>query len=515
VDSERDSVTRKRVRALGASTRVSTRSSRSAASASSRATGSSSSRASGSSGSAGSSSGSSTNGPGWSEFQEPLGSRFAFPTTPFSLLGLTHATAAAGDTLVAIALAKTLFFVSPNEARGKVLLYLLITLAPFAVVSPFVGPLIDRFASQRKHVLIVLLGVRSLVCLFLARDYDTPWLLFPETFALLVLSKGYSIARNSIIPSVVTRSTELVRANSKLSMLAGIAGALIAIPGGVLSLLGPGWVALLACIVFGASAWCASKLIVAETPFVGEPEPADLPEIERSSSSRSSSTSSRTSRENRRQSKHSFVTTLRLAGLVMSGQRAQIGLITFLVAFTMKRENAPTWWLGIAVTSGVLGGLLGSVIAPKLRGRVDEMTMLLGGVGFTAAVCLIAALRSSRLAAAIVAFVVSLSANVGRLAYDSIVQRFGDTAEQGSLFAKSETRFQLAWVLGALVPVALVVSRSIGFLLMSVISVLMIVVQYGGEHSLRHIDGTLAAGWSRWHRPARPAEGNWLSDEDL
>jgi MFS family permease len=436
----------------------------------------------------------------WSEIQEPFGSNFALPTTPFSLLGLTHAAAAAGDTLVAIALAKTLFFVSPNEARGKVLLYLLITLAPFAVVSPFIGPLIDRFASQRKHVLVVLLSLRALMCLFLARDYDTPWLLFPETFALLVLSKGYAIARNSIIPSVVTRTSELVRANSKLSLLAGIAGALIALPGGLLSLLGPGWVALLATFVFGAAAWFAGKLIVADAPFVGEPEAVVSP-------TRS------TQRSNR--SKHSFVTTLRLAGLVMSGQRAQIGLITFLVAFTLKREGAPTWWLGVTAAAGVLGGLLGSTIAPKLRGRVDEMTMLLGGVGLTAAVCLVATLRSSRFAAAIVAFVVSLSANVGRLAYDAIVQRFGDSDEHGSLFAKSETRFQLAWVIGALIPVAIVVSRSIGFLLMFVISALMIAIQYGGEHSLRHIDGTLAAGWSRWHRPARPREDNWLSDDDL
>jgi hypothetical protein len=435
-------------------------------------------------------------------------SGFALPTTPFSRLGLTHAAAAAGDTLVAIALAKTLFFVSPNEARGKVLLYLLITLAPFAVVSPFVGPLIDRFASQRKLVLVVLLGMRSLVCLFLARDYDTAWLLFPETFALLVLSKGYAVARNSIIPSVVTRSSELVRANSKLSLLAGLAGALIAVPGGILSLLGPGWVALLASIVFGASAVLAGKLIVADEPFVGESadeteagEPVD--QLEGQGGVRPRST------------KHSFLTTLRLAGLVMSGQRAQIGLITFLVAFTLKRENAPTWWLGVAATAGVLGGLLGSTIAPKLRGRIDEMTMLLGGVVITAVVCFMAAVQSSRLAAAAVAFVVSLSANVGRLAYDAIVQRYGDAAEQGSLFAKSETRFQLAWVIGALIPVAAVISRSVGFFLMFLISALTVAIQYGGEHSLRRIDGTLAAGRSRWHRPARPSEANWLSDEDL
>ena len=40
-----------------------------------------------------------------------------------------HGVSTAGDALVSFALAKTLFFVSPAEARGKVLLYLLLTLA--------------------------------------------------------------------------------------------------------------------------------------------------------------------------------------------------------------------------------------------------------------------------------------------------------------------------------------------------------------------------------------------------
>ena len=446
----------------------------------------------------------------WRDYHEPFGSNVSFPTTPFARLGITHAAAAAGDTLVALALAKTLFFVSPNEARGKVLLYLLITLAPFAVVSPFVGPLIDRFSSQRKHVLVVLLALRSLVCLFLARDYDTTLLLFPETFALLVLSKGYAVARNSVIPSVVTRSSELVRANSKLALLAGISGALIVIPGGLLSLAGPGWVALLASIMFGASASFATRVIFADEPFLGE-RPVEE-ETKPSSPHRR-----RPQREllRGRGASPSFLTTLRLAGLVMSGQRAQIGLITFLVAFTLKREGAPTWWLGVSAAAGVLGGLIGSTIAPRLRGRIDELTMLLGGLATTAVVCFFATLRSTRFAAAIVAFVVSLSANVGRLAYDAIVQRYGNAAEQGSLFAKSETRFQLAWVVGALIPVAIVLSRPVGFFLMFCISVLTIVIQYGGERSLHRIDGTLAAGRSRWHRPARPAESDWLSDEDL
>lgn len=451
---------------------------------------------------------------GWTDFRDPFGSGIAYPAAPFGRLALTHALAAAGDTVVAIALAKTLFFVSPNEARGKVLLYLLVTLAPFAVISPFVGPLIDRFADRRKTIVVGALGARCLVCLLLIRDYDN-WALFPETFALLVLSKGYAVARNAVIPSVVTRSSELVRANSKLALVAGLAGFTAAIPGGLLSLGGPGWVALLGSVVFGVAAFTATQLIIADVPFAGDAIAERAESSELSHRARPQTPRSRSKDPFRSESVQriaSPLTTLRLATLVMSAQRLLIGLITFLVAFTFKREAAPTWWLGVIGALGVLGGLVGSAIAPRMRSRIPEQAMLTGGLACCAVFCLVASMQASKVAAGIVAFVVTFSANVGRLAFDSLVQREGG-ADQGSVFARSETRFQLAWVLGALFPVALEVSRSIGFLVMAVLSASMVVVYAGGERSLQRIDGTIDAGRSRWRRPARPHDDEWLVDD--
>ncbi|HEX6786568.1 MAG TPA: hypothetical protein VF076_05190, partial [Acidimicrobiales bacterium] len=47
---------------------------------------------------------------------------------PFTWLARTHAAGAAGDAAVAISLAGSLFFdISPQAARGKVALYLLLT----------------------------------------------------------------------------------------------------------------------------------------------------------------------------------------------------------------------------------------------------------------------------------------------------------------------------------------------------------------------------------------------------
>ena len=62
--------------------------------------------------------------------------RFAEPT-PFARLVYAHAVSVAGDACLTVSLAGSLFFQSPTTAaRGKVLLYLLLTMAPFAIVAP-------------------------------------------------------------------------------------------------------------------------------------------------------------------------------------------------------------------------------------------------------------------------------------------------------------------------------------------------------------------------------------------
>jgi len=65
--------------------------------------------------------------------------------TPFGRLALLHVVMTAGDTLVTVSLAGSLFFsISLGAAKNQVILYLLLTMAPFAVVAPLLGPVIDR-----------------------------------------------------------------------------------------------------------------------------------------------------------------------------------------------------------------------------------------------------------------------------------------------------------------------------------------------------------------------------------
>ncbi len=108
----------------------------------------------------------------------------------------------AGDTLVTVSLAGSLFFsVSPTEAKGKVLLYLLLTIAPFAVVSPLLGPLIDRSANGRRILVAFSAGVRAVLCIMMAQHLNSLWL-FPLAFLLLVSSKLYVVTRGALVPEM-------------------------------------------------------------------------------------------------------------------------------------------------------------------------------------------------------------------------------------------------------------------------------------------------------------------------
>ena len=79
--------------------------------------------------------------------------------TPFGRLALLHVVMTAGDTLVTVSLADSLFFsISPGAAKDRVILYLLLTMAPFAVVAPLLGPVIDRSRGARRATLLASLA---------------------------------------------------------------------------------------------------------------------------------------------------------------------------------------------------------------------------------------------------------------------------------------------------------------------------------------------------------------------
>ncbi len=111
------------------------------------------------------------------------------PMPKFRRLAITHAAMMGGDAAMVVALADSLFFsIDPSAARSKVLLFLLVSFAPFVVVAPLIGPAIDRMAGGRRLVIQIVAVARVVLSLLMAGS-STTLPLFPLVFAALVLQK--------------------------------------------------------------------------------------------------------------------------------------------------------------------------------------------------------------------------------------------------------------------------------------------------------------------------------------
>jgi hypothetical protein len=365
-------------------------------------------------------------GSGWRPFRPGDGGGVALPYARFAR---AHALFGAGDTLAALALAGSLFFsISPDAARGRVALYLVLTMAPFAVVAPLIGPFLDAREGGRRAMVVGSAAARAVLCLLMIDSLHS-LLLFPEAFALLVLGKGYVVAKASLVPRLVRDQAELVEANSKLSLITGLVGFVAAVPGLVLLQLGASWVLGAASIAFGVATVAAYRV----------PREAISPVPPRSASEKSELRASG----------------VLLAATTMAVLRAVVGFLAFLLAFWLRDDHAPTWWFGLALGLSAVGALAGAAAAPGLRRMVREERILLGCVGLVAVGAFVASRVGGRPGAAVMAAAVGFAASAGRLAFDAIVQRDAPDADQGRSFAGFETRFQLAWVAGAFVPVVL------------------------------------------------------------
>ena len=131
------------------------------------------------------------------------------------------------DAMVTVALAGTVFFgASAHAQRGNVLLYLLVTMAPFALIAPVIGPALDRFQHGRRWAMAASAIGRGVLALIMAGHPTNLLVLYPCALGSLVLSKAYSVIRAAAAPRLVPPGMTLVEANARLSIF-GLASALV------------------------------------------------------------------------------------------------------------------------------------------------------------------------------------------------------------------------------------------------------------------------------------------------
>ncbi len=418
------------------------------------------------------------------------------------------AASGAGDAFVIVALAGTIFFdTSVDQARGKVVLFLLVTMAPFAVLGPFLGPALDRVQQGRRYLLAGTLLARGLLCWGMAAAVGNPVTLLPAAFGVLVLQKAYGVVRASVTPRLLPKQIPLVKANAR-SQLIMVTGSIVAagVAEGVQVIAGTAWVLRVGMVVYLAAMILALRLPdqVDTPPVPAAPTapaaapPADIFPDERGHHPRArgnvpgqpgprqpartlpyepgappfepagpppadgargpADESAERPHGARPRDGRRWRTLTRVGPVVaeaMSGNavlRAFSGYTFFFFAFLLQTEHlgvSKHFALGALAFAVAAGSMVAMAIGSLLRSRAPQLIMF-AALTAAPAVAAVAAWFFSLAAVVAVAFAAILCASLAKLAQDSIVQREIGDEIRSSTFAVSETLNQVANVAGGL-----------------------------------------------------------------
>jgi len=415
--------------------------------------------------------------------------------------GLSHlieltAAGSAGDAFVAVALAGTLFFsASVEQARGRVALALLITMAPFAVLAPFIGPMLDRARQGRRYLLIGTLLARGLLCWGMAGavQHNDAVTLLPAAFGVLVLQKAYGVTRAAVTPRLLPSQIPLVTANARTALASLVCTTLAALTAAGIDALaggksgGAAWVLRIGTLVYIAAVIPGLRLPAgvdaAESSESGQHGPAPAPdtagaqhtasgqhtEPPRGPASGRGSGPGDGAAGRRRPSWRRIFALPSVGPVVAEAMRANAtlrafsGYMIFFLAFLLRTVHFGTVpdkvALGEMIGAAAAGGFLGTGIGAALRSRAPQVIifgMLALAIGITAACAAFFGLW----AALVVALAAALGQTLVKLALDSIVQREIGEEVRSSTFAASETLHQLSWVAGGLAGLAMSLTNS-------------------------------------------------------
>ena len=383
-----------------------------------------------------------------------------------------HAVNVAADAALTVSLAGTVFALPTDEARGRVALFLVLTMAPFVLLAPLIGPLLDRFRHGRRWALGTTLAIRAFLAWVLASAVvdDSPWL-FPAALGCLVASRSYAVARAAAVPRLLPSDISLVTANSRLT-IAGLIG--MAVGGGLagaLSQIGPDWSLRLAFVVYVVATVLAIRLPARVDSTAGELDLDGTPAGEGPLPMPSATRGARRLR--------ALPRSVRYVLWLTTGARLLSGFLTLFLAFLMREHPLPGWSgpavLAIVATAAGVGNALGSVIGNRRRTPAPER--LATGVAVVAVLAaLLTAVFYSLPTLVLLGLATGLFGQLAKLSLDALIQRDVDDRVRARVFSWSETILQAFWVVGGAIGITIPLLPVLGFAIVTAVVVLAFLV---------------------------------------
>ncbi|WP_406814214.1 MFS transporter [Mycobacterium sp. M23085] len=377
------------------------------------------------------------------------------------------------DAAMAVALANTLFFAAATgESKGRVALYLLITIAPFAVIAPLIGPALDRLQHGRRAALAASFALRTALAVLLVMNYDgasgsfPSWVLYPCALAMMVFSKSFSVLRSAVTPRVMPPTIDLVRVNARLTMFGLLGGTIV---GGAIA----GGVEFVCTHLFKLP---GALLVVIAVTIAGAMLSMRIPRwVEVTAGEVPATLSYRQDSEPLRRSWHKEVSgALRqpLGRNIITSLwgnctiKVMVGFLFLYPAFVAKAHQANGWaqiaMLGMIGAAAGIGNFVGNFTSARLKlGR--PAALVVRCTVAVSAVALAASVAGNLMLAVIATLVTSGASAIAKASLDASLQNDLPEESRASGFGRSESTLQLAWVLGGAVGVLVYTELWVGF----------------------------------------------------
>jgi hypothetical protein len=409
------------------------------------------------------------------------------------------------DSAMAVALANTLFFAAASgESKDRVALYLLITIAPFAVIAPLIGPALDRLQHGRRVALALSFALRTALAVVLIFNYDgatgsyPSWVLYPCALAMMVLSKSFSVLRSAVTPRVMPPTIDLVRVNSRLTMFGLLGGTIVGggIAGGTEYLFThlfamPG--ALFVVVVVTVAGASLSMGIPRWVEVTAGEVPTQLRYRVPGGPARAGwqQDAPKAGGALRQPLGRNIITSLWGNSTI----KVMVGFLFLYPAFVAKAQHASGWrqvgMLGLIGAAAALGNFAGNFTSARLRLGRPAVVVVRCTVVVTVA-ALAAAVTGSLIVAAGATLLTAGASAIAKASLDASLQDDLPEQSRASAFGRSESTLQLAWVLGGALGVMLYTDLWIGFTVVSALLILGLaqtVVSFGGESLIPGLGG--------------------------